>query len=88
MSGIEEIRDAASELHERSAVLVEHLVKIGTSLKSTVTNYNSAIGSIESYFLPQARKINLLGQSYVKKQLPDVEPIEAGLRPVTAIPGS
>jgi DNA recombination protein RmuC len=82
IASIEEIRDAAVELHDRSATLMEHLVKMGTSLKSTVAHYNGTVGSLESNFLPQARRIQTLGSSYVKKQTPELAPIELDVRPV------
>jgi DNA recombination protein RmuC len=80
MENIESIRDAAVELHDRSATLIDHIVNIGKGLSSTVANYNKAIGSLEGNFLPQARKINALSQAYVKKQIPEVFPIETSVR--------
>jgi DNA recombination protein RmuC len=86
MENIEAIRDAAVELHDRSAVLIDHIVNIGKGLNNTVAHYNRAIGSLESSFLPQARKINILSQAYTKKQIPQTIPIETSVRPVTVIP--
>ena len=86
MENIEAIRDAAVELHDRSAVLIDHIVNIGKGLNGTISHYNKAIGSLESSFLPQARKINNLSLAYTKKQIPEVLPIEASARQVTAIP--
>ncbi len=86
MENIEAIRDAAVELHDRSAVLMEHLVNIGKGLNGTITHYNKTIGSLEGSFLPQARKINALSQAYVKKQIPESLLIETSLRPLTSIP--
>lgn len=83
MENIEAIRDAAVELHDRSAILLEHIANIGKGLSSTVSHYNKTVGSLESNFLPQARKINALSQAYVKKQeLPEVLPLETGVRPL------
>jgi DNA recombination protein RmuC len=83
MENIEAIRDAAVDLHDRSAVLLEHIANIGKGLSSTVSHYNKTIGSLESNFLPQARKINALSQAYVKRQeLPEVLPLETGVRPL------
>ncbi|HTI90722.1 MAG TPA: DNA recombination protein RmuC [Puia sp.] len=89
MENIEAIRDAAVELHDRSAILLEHLGNVGRGLAGTVAHYNKTIGSLESNFLPQARKINTLSQAYVKKQtLPETPPIELAVRPVIEIPPS
>jgi len=88
MENIEAIRDAAVELHDRSAVLLEHIANIGKGLSSTVTHYNKTVGSLESNFLPQARKINALSQAYIKKQeLPETLPLETTVRPMLAPPG-
>ena len=86
MENIESIRDAAVELHDRSAVLIDHLVNIGKGLNGTISHYNKTIGSLESSFLPQARKINTLSQAYTKKQIPEVLPIETSVRLTTVVP--
>ena len=89
MENIEAIRDAAVELHDRSAILLEHIGNVGRGLAGTVAHYNKTIGSLESNFLPQARKINTLSQAYVKKQvLPETPPVELAVRPVIVIPPS
>jgi DNA recombination protein RmuC len=85
MENIEAIRDAAVELHDRSAVLIDHIANLGKALNSSISHYNKAIGSLEGSFLPQARKINLLSQAYTKKQIPEIVPIETSIRTVTAV---
>jgi DNA recombination protein RmuC len=82
MENIEQIRDAAVELHDRSAVLIEHIVALGKGLNGSITHYNKMVGSLEAGFLPQARKINTLSQAYTKKQLPEVLPIDTTVRTV------
>ena len=86
IENIEAIRDAAIELYERSATLMEHMASIGKGLTSTVNNYNKAVGSLEGNFLPQGRKINQLAQSFAKKQMPEVPPIEITTREIAATP--
>ena len=88
VESIEAIRDAAVELYERSAILMDHMVNIGKGLTGTINHYNKAVGSLEGNFLPQGRKIQQLSQAYIKKQLTEVVPIEASIRPVIAIPPS
>lgn len=85
MENIHEIRDAAIALHDRTAILVEHLVKVGSGIESAVIHYNKVIGSLEGNFLPQARKIKSLGEAYTKNTIPDVSPIETTIRPVVAL---
>jgi DNA recombination protein RmuC len=82
---IESIREAAVELYERSATLAEHFSNVGKSLNSTVNNYNKAIGSFEQNFMPQARRIGTNSEAYIKKQMPDLPPVEVGVRSVSVV---
>ncbi|OQP67650.1 DNA recombination protein RmuC [Niastella populi] len=86
IENIEAIRDAAVELYERSATLMEHIASIGKSLTGTINNYNKAVGSLEGNFLPQGRKINQLAQGFVKKDLPEIMTIDITAREVVAPP--
>lgn len=86
MENIEEIRDAAVELHDRSAILVDHMVQIGKGLNGTISNYNKAIGSLEGNFLPQARKIKRLSLAYSTKEMAEIMPVETSVRQIVVIP--
>jgi DNA recombination protein RmuC len=86
MENIEEIRDAAVELYERSNTLMGHMVNIGNGLHSTVSNYNKAVGSLEGNFLPQGRKIQSLSQAYIKNQVKEISPVEVTVRELIALP--
>jgi DNA recombination protein RmuC len=86
IENIEAIRDAAVELYERSATLMEHFTNIGRGLTGTINHYNKAIGSLEAGFLPQGRKINHLAQGFTKKQLAEVTPIDVTAREIVAAP--
>jgi len=82
MENIEAIRDAAVELYERSATLMEHMSNIGKGLTGTINNYNKAVGSLESSFLPQGRRISQMAQGFTKKSLPEMTPIEINARDI------
>jgi DNA recombination protein RmuC len=86
MENIEEIRDAAVELYERSNTLMGHMVNIGNGLHSTITNFNKAVGSLEGNFLPQGRKIQSLSKAYIKNQVKEVNPVEVTVRELIALP--
>jgi DNA recombination protein RmuC len=86
MENIEEIRDAAVELYERSNTLMGHMVNIGNGLRSTVTNYNKAVGSLEGNFLPQGRKIQGLSKAYIKNQVKEIDPVEVTVRELISLP--
>ncbi|HJT74286.1 MAG TPA: DNA recombination protein RmuC, partial [Chitinophaga sp.] len=60
-ANIEDIRNAGIELYNRTNVLLKHFANIGGSLKTAVNHYNDAVASLESRFVPQARKLYNLG---------------------------
>lgn len=76
---IEDIRTAGIELYNRTNVLLRHFTNIGGSLKTVVNHYNDAVASLESRFVPQARKLYNLGPA-LKHTLPEVKPVEAAVR--------
>ena len=80
---IEEIRDTGIELYNRTTTLLKHFSNMGSSLKMAVSHYNSAVSSLESRFIPQAKKLHALGSAYTKNTLPDLEQIESAVREVS-----
>lgn len=88
---IEQIRDAGIELYNRTTVLLRHFANIGGSLRKAVSNYNEAVASLESRFIPQARKLHTLGSAFTKNTLPEADPVELNVRelslPEEEIPG-
>lgn len=79
---IEEMRGAGVELYNRTATLLGHFSNIGNSLNSAVKNYNNAVSSLESRFIPQAKKLQALSGTFSSKEVPDVEPVELNVRAV------
>jgi DNA recombination protein RmuC len=77
---IEEIRDAGIELYNRTTVLLKHFSNIGIGLKNSVSHFNNAVASLESRFIPQARKLFTLGSAYTKNAVPDIEQVEMAVR--------
>jgi len=57
----EEIRTLGKDFYDRMATFVQHLAEVGSSLNRTVNSYNKAVGSLESRFIPTAKKFNELG---------------------------
>ena len=78
-ANIEEIRNAGIELYNRTNVLVRHFTNVGSSLKMAVSHYNDAVASLESRFIPQARKLYNLGPA-LKQTLPETKPVETMVR--------
>ena len=57
----EEIQQLGRELHARLSTMALHFTRVGSSLDAAVTNYNKAVGSLESRVLVTARAFNDLG---------------------------
>jgi DNA recombination protein RmuC len=77
---IEEIRDAGIELYNRTTILLKHFSGIGVGLKNSVSHYNNAVSSLESRFIPQARKLFTLGSAYTRNLVPDIDQVELAVR--------
>ncbi len=76
----ERIRDVGQELYGRLATFSEHLMKLGRSLNSAVSDYNKTVGSYEAKLLPGARKFSEMGVG--DKVLEEPERIEKAVRDV------
>ncbi|GAB4108003.1 MAG: DNA recombination protein RmuC [Phycisphaeraceae bacterium] len=63
------ISELGKELHERIAVALGHVEKLGKSLESSVQHYNKFVGSFESRVIASARKFKELGADS-SKELP------------------
>ncbi|HPU38455.1 MAG TPA: DNA recombination protein RmuC [Microthrixaceae bacterium] len=80
----EEIARTGRELHDRLSVFVGHLDKAGASLGRAVSSYNSAVGSLESRVLPQARRFQDLGAGS-GKDVGVLGSIDAGPRTLSVV---
>ncbi|MGL4746054.1 MAG: DNA recombination protein RmuC [Dermatophilaceae bacterium] len=69
------------ELYRRLSTLGAHTAKVGRSLQSSVEAYNAMVGSLESRVLVTARRMRDL--DLVSGDLPEVEPVRVGPRPLT-----
>jgi DNA recombination protein RmuC len=69
----EEIQQLGRELYDRLATMVDHLDRVGTSIKQAADHYDRFIGSLEQKVLPGARRFKELGVSTTK----DLEAPEA-----------
>lgn len=74
-----ELLSLGRELHERSAVLVEHVAKVGRGLNSALNSYNNLVGSIDNRLLPTLRKFEEAGAGSAKP-LNDAPSIEVRAR--------
>jgi len=56
-----ELLELGHELHERSAVLVDHVSRVGRGLDTAVNSYNKLVGSIDRRLMPTLRKFEEAG---------------------------
>lgn len=70
------IKELATELHERAAVMLEHLASVGKGLDSVVDRFNKLTGSVQSRLVPTLTKIEEKGVTSGKK-LPEIETVAA-----------
>ncbi|MFY0407840.1 DNA recombination protein RmuC [Solicola sp. PLA-1-18] len=77
-----EIHRLARDLYERLGTAGTHLDKVGRSLGSAVSSYNSAVASIESRVMVSARRLAELDVS--DEPLAPIAPVERTVRPLTA----
>ena len=77
-----EVAALRRDLHKRLGTLAGNLDKMGRSLTSTVRAYNSALGSLETRVLVQARRFERLGVT--ADDIASPAPIEEAVRPLTS----
>jgi DNA recombination protein RmuC len=68
------ISDLGKELHERIAVSLAHVERLGRSLESSVKSYNQFVGSFETRVVTSARKFKELGADSSKELPADPTP--------------
>lgn len=79
---IYDMRDAGVELFKRTTNMLEHFSGVGTGLTRAVNAYNSAVGSLESRFLPHIAKIKDIGGTLANKDMPNLKPVALTVRPL------
>ncbi|HLK85401.1 MAG TPA: DNA recombination protein RmuC [Candidatus Binataceae bacterium] len=77
------ISEMARELADRFATMIEHLRRVGGSLRSSVAAFNDAVGSFESRVMPWARRFRELGVAG-KKEPGELERIDLNPREPSA----
>lgn len=81
------ISEMARELADRFATMIDHLRRVGGSLRSSVAAFNDAVGSFESRVMPWARRFRELGVAG-KKEPGELERIDLNPREPSAVEGS
>lgn len=73
------IWETGVELFNRVSVLLEYLSSIGKNLQSATEDYNKAVSSLETRFLPQVRKLKDLVANQ-GQEIPEINNIETHVR--------
>ena len=67
------------ELHDRIRIFAGHMVKMRSSINSTVENFNNGIGSLESRVLTSARRFKDMGIA-TSQEIPELTEIDSQTR--------
>ena len=76
-----EVHELGRELYGRISTMAKHLGDAGRALDNAVGHYNSAVGSLETRVLVQARRFEQHG---IEGAIPSPQPIERQARPLQA----
>ena len=77
---VNEIAEAAKELHTRMRVFTEHVAKMGTHMDRAVKSYNEVVGSYNRKVLPQGRRLESMQATEAGKPIAELKPIETSPR--------
>jgi DNA recombination protein RmuC len=80
-----EVSALGRDLHSRLGTLLQHFMKLGRSLDSSVRAYNETVGSMESRVLVTARKLSEHGAAAGEEELPEPQQVETATRSVQAV---
>ena len=62
-----------------------HAASVGKALEQAVGKYNAFVGSLETQVMTQARRFEDLQVDHVGKEMPELGPVETGVRPLTKL---
>ena len=83
----QEISKLGRELYKRLSVMGGHAASVGKALEAAVSRYNSFVGSLETQVMTQARRFEDLKVDHEGRELPELGPVETGVRPLTKLAG-
>ncbi len=81
----EAVAKLGKELYKRLAVMGAHAGSVGKALEAAVSRYNLFVGSLESQVMSQARRFEDLAVDHEGKELPEIMPVETGVRPLAKL---
>lgn len=81
----QEISKLGRELYKRLSVMGGHAASVGKALEAAVGRYNQFVGSLETQVMTQARRFEELKVDHEGKEIAELTPVEAGIRPLTKL---
>ncbi len=84
-SNAREVAELGRELYKRIADMGGHALQMGKALGTAVSKYNDFVGSLETRVLTQARRFEDLKVEHEGKAVPELEPLEAAVRPLAKL---
>ena len=72
---IEDIRNAATQIHNRFGSVAEHFSNLKNSLESSINNWNKLVSSVDSRLIPSVKKLEEMGIKS-SKELREIGPIK------------
>jgi DNA recombination protein RmuC len=79
------IADLGRELYKRIAVMGGHASSVGKALTAAVDRYNQMVASLETQVLTQAKRFEDLKVDHQGKEIGEVAPVEASVRPLVKL---
>jgi DNA recombination protein RmuC len=79
--GAAKVAEVGRELYKRIAVMGEHVSGLGRALDGAVGKYNAFLASLETQVITQAKKFEELSTHHEGKAIPELKPVETGVRP-------
>ena len=81
----DDIAKLGRELYKRIAVMGGHAASVGKALEAAVSRYNAFVGSLETQVMTQARRFETLAVDHEGKDIPEIAPVESGVRPLAKL---
>jgi DNA recombination protein RmuC len=81
----QEISKLGRELYKRLSVMGGHASSVGKALEAAVSRYNQFVGSLETQVMTQARRFEDLKVDHEGKEMPELAPVETGVRQLTKL---
>ena len=80
-----QIVELGRELYKRISTMAAHAQAMGKGLETAVGRYNQFVGSLETQVHTQARRFEDLKVDHEGKQIPELSPIDVGVRPLVKL---